>query len=91
MKQKLCFKLFGNTYVLMDSLRTGDPFTRLNQGAFIPLLPGASEENTLKVMARIKDNFYSAYPRSTVTLQHKVFPLSVDPENQAHILNDELG
>lgn len=77
--------------VLLDSLRTGDPFTRLNQGAFILLLPGASEENTLKVMARIKDNFYSAYPRSTVTLQHKVFPLSVDPENQAHILNDELG
>ena len=76
--------------VLLDSLRTGDPFTRLNQGAFILLLPGASEENSHKVMARVKNNFYSAYPRSTVTLQHKVFPLSVDQEEGNLILAGEL-
>ena len=76
--------------VLLDSLRTGDPFTRLNQGAFILLLPGASEENSHKVMARVKNNFYSAYPRSTVTLQHKIFPLSVDQEEGNLILAGEL-
>ena len=76
--------------VLLDGLRTGDPFTRLNQGGFIILLPGASEENSHKVMGRIKDSYYSAYPRSTVTLQHSVFPLEVKMEDQQQILAEEM-
>lgn len=75
--------------VLLDGLRTGDPFTRLNQGSFIVLLPGASEENSHKVMARIKDAFYSAYPRSTVTLQHNIYPLQIKQEDQQQILAEE--
>jgi len=75
--------------VLLDGLRTGDPFTRLNQGSFIVLLPGASEENSHKVMARIKDAFYSAYPRSSVTLQHNIYPLQIKQEDQQQILAEE--
>ncbi len=76
--------------VLLDGLRTGDPFTRLNQGAFIILLPGASQENSHKVMARIKDMFYSAYPRSTVTLQHNIYPLQINQEDQKQLLSEEI-
>ena len=76
--------------VLLDSLRTGDPFTRLNQGAFIILLPGASEENSHKVVARIKDVFYSAYPRSTVTLPHNIYPLEIKQEDQKQLLAEEI-
>lgn len=76
--------------VLLDGLRTGDPFTRLNQGSFIVLLPGASEENSHKVMVRIKDAFYSAYPRSTVTLQHNIYPLQIKQEDQQQILAEEM-
>ena len=63
--------------ILLDGLRAGDPFSRLNQGTFIMLLPSASCENAHKVAYRIKDAFYDAYPRSNVALRHRVFPLSV--------------
>ena len=62
---------------LQTSLRAGDPFTRLNQGTFVLLLAGASEENSHKVMQRIRKNFYSSYPRSNTTLNYIIHPMSV--------------
>ena len=61
---------------LLQGLRSGDPFTRLNQGAFILLLSGASEENAHKVMQRLENSFYSTYPRSSAVLTHKIYPLN---------------
>ena len=43
-----------------------------------------------KVMARIKDAFYSAYPRSTVKLQHNIYPLQIKQEDQQQILAEEM-
>lgn len=63
---------------LLYGLRAGDPFTRLNQGEFALLLPGASEENARKVMERIERSFHSTYPRSKACLRYKVFPLKVE-------------
>lgn len=62
---------------LQTSLRAGDPFTRLNQGTFVLLLAGASEENSHKVIQRIQKNFYGSYPRSNTTLNYSIHPLSV--------------
>jgi len=67
---------------LQTSLRAGDPFTRLNQGTFILLLAGASEENSHKVMQRIQKNFYGSYPRSNTTLNYTIHPLSVGRETE---------
>ena len=60
--------------ILLYGLRAGDPFTRLNQGSFVLLLPGASEENAYKVMERIERNFRTTYPRSKARLRYKIFP-----------------
>ena len=60
--------------ILLYGLRAGDPFTRLNKGSFVLLLPGASEENAHKVMERIERNFHTTYPRSKARLRYKIFP-----------------
>ncbi|MBR5537090.1 MAG: hypothetical protein IKU58_04240 [Clostridia bacterium] len=50
--------------VLLNALRAGDPFTKLNMGSFALLLPTAAEENAEKVMERVKHQFHTTYPRS---------------------------
>lgn len=60
---------------LLYGLRAADPFTRLNLGGVALLLPGASEENSHRVMDRIKHNFHTTYPKSTAHLKYHVFPL----------------
>jgi len=61
--------------VLLQSLRTGDPFTRLNLGSFALLLPGASAENGRTVMERVERDFHSTYPRSKAHLRYNVYPM----------------
>lgn len=65
---------------LMSSLRAGDPFTKLNMGSFVLLLPGASQENAQKVMQRVDRNFHSTYPRSKAVLQYRVYPLTAQAD-----------
>ena len=62
--------------VLLQSLRTGDPFTRLNLGSFALLLPGASAENGRIVMERVIRDFHSNYPRSRASLRYSVYPMT---------------
>jgi len=65
---------------LLQSLRAGDPFTRLNLGSFALLLSGATAENTHRIMERVEKNFYSTYPRAQSVLRYRVYPLEVKSE-----------
>ncbi|MBQ4578754.1 MAG: hypothetical protein IJA84_06820 [Clostridia bacterium] len=65
---------------LLQALRAGDPFTKLNLGSFAVLLPTASVENAQKVMERVDKSFHSAYPRSRAALQYRVYPLTPHEE-----------
>jgi len=60
---------------LLQTLRAGDPFTRLNMGSFALLLSGATEENAGKVMDRIQRSFHGSYPRSRAILRYRIYPL----------------
>ena len=64
--------------VLLYGLRAADPFTRLNMGGVVLMLPGASVENAPKVMERIIRNFHATYSRSKACLRYQVFPLEVE-------------
>ena len=64
--------------ILLESLRAGDPFTRLNLGSFALLLSGATKENSEKVMERVERDFHSTYPRSRAQLRYSVYPLTVE-------------
>ena len=66
--------------ILLNALRAGDPFTKLNMGSFAVLLPTASEENAWKVMERVKKEFHATYPRSKAELQCRVYPLELEEE-----------
>ncbi len=76
---------------LLEGLRVGDPFIRLNQGTFIILLPGASEEISHRVMQRIMNQFSRAFPRSATILKHRVFPLKAVRELQNYTGETEQG
>lgn len=62
--------------ILQQTLRAGDPFTRLDLDSFALLLSGATEENSCKVMERIQQDFRASYPRAHVKLCYCVYPLS---------------
>ncbi len=64
--------------VLLDSLRAGDPFSRLDHGAFVLLLSGASMENAEKVVERVKNVFYSTYQRTNAIIDYRIYPLQVE-------------
>jgi len=66
--------------ILLQCLRAGDPFTRLNRGSFALLLPGATVENSQKVMERVRRDFCTMYPRSKAHLRFSFYPLQTDPE-----------
>ena len=61
--------------VILQKLRAGDPFTRLNMGSFALLLSGATEENAEKVMERLQRAFCTAYPRSKAYFRYRLYPL----------------
>ena len=67
--------------ILLQTLRAGDPFTRLNMGSFALLLSAATEENSARVMDRIRSSFHNAYPRSHAILHYSVYPLKADTES----------
>lgn len=62
--------------ILKNSLRVGDPFTKLNKGSYAVLLSGADEEDAKSVAERIERNFYNTYTRSRALLRFKIFVLS---------------
>ena len=61
--------------ILLHKLRAGDSFTRMNKGAFMIMLPGASEENAPIAMERIRTEFIKIYHQTTAVLSYKIYPL----------------
>ena len=64
--------------VLLKTLRCADPIARLNAGAYVVLLSGASEENAKVVMERIERVFRTSYPRSKAYLEYRICPLAAE-------------
>lgn len=64
--------------VIKSSLRSGDPFTRLNKGSFALLLAGADEEDSKRIAERIEKDFYSTYTRTQAILNFKIYALSTE-------------
>lgn len=49
--------------ILLATLRSGDPFTRMNTTQFLVMLPTASQENADMVVKRIIDRYHREYPQ----------------------------
>lgn len=60
---------------LQDSLRAGDPFTRLGASQFWVLLPGAGVDDRGAIEARINSGLHGRYPRSKARFQYKMMDL----------------
>ena len=60
---------------LQDSLRAGDPFTRLGASQFWVLLPGAGVDDRGAIEARISSELHGRYPRSKARFQYKMMDL----------------
>jgi len=61
---------------LLNTLRSGDAFTRLSATQFLIMLPNASQENVGMIMTRVESAFRKAYPRSKALMKHFDFPIS---------------
>lgn len=66
--------------ILLESLRSGDPVTRLDAGSYIVMLAGADEENAMMVMERINRTFHKAYTHSKAYISYRVSPLKPGTE-----------
>lgn len=60
---------------LVQSLRSGDPFTRIGTEQFLVLLSNATTENSKMVLHRVVSRFRSDHPSSKAELQASIFPL----------------
>lgn len=61
---------------LQNTLRSGDPYTRLGPRSLLALLPGATTENGYRVVDRVMDRLRKDYPRSGARYTSKVLDLS---------------
>lgn len=55
--------------VIQNTLRGGDPFTKMGRDIFLILLPGANKENGETVTRRLVDNYHKEYPFSKVSFR----------------------
>jgi len=55
---------------LLTNLRQGDVVSRYSRSQFVIMLPGASLENSGKVMDRILASFYAKFPRSIFEISY---------------------
>ncbi len=62
---------------LLCSLRSGDPFTKMNGMQFLILLPGASHENGKVVVKRILERLNNDYPHSNFNIQHLLLDIEI--------------
>lgn len=62
---------------LLCSLRSGDPFTKMNGMQFLILLPGATRENGQVVLNRILERMKQDYPHSHPNLQHLLLDIEI--------------
>jgi len=74
--------------MLLGGLRAGDPFSRLNRGRFLVLLPGAGQSNAEKVMERLRHGFHATFPRSKAILLYHIYPLAT-AEAEAAFMSKE--
>lgn len=66
--------------VILETLRTGDPVTRLNSGSFAILLSGATEANAEVVVERISAAFSRKYRSAGLRTVHQTFAMT--PKNK---------
>ena len=62
--------------VILETLRTGDPVTRLNSGSFAILLSGATEANAEVVVERISAAFGRKYRSAGLRTVHQTFAMT---------------
>ena len=60
---------------LQNTLRSGDPFTRVGTNQFWVLLPGATTENGHSVMERVMNRLHKDYPKSSALFTKKVLDM----------------
>lgn len=65
--------------VISSSLRRGDVYSRYSISQYLLMLPGASFENSEKVLDRIARAFRRKYPKMNILLRYKVLPLDPLP------------
>ncbi len=70
--QKIMERLRG---IILQSLRKGDIFSRMNPTQFILLLPCKNEENAHAVSSRIRSTFQKHNGSATVKLNYHISPL----------------
>lgn len=64
--------------VLQEGLRAGDTFSKLDQSAYVVLLPGASKEQAQNVMERLKTKFSKLYSHSCALISYQICPLTAE-------------
>lgn len=64
--------------ILLEGLRAGDPVARLEAGAYIFMLTGASEENAQLVMGRLDRTFHKTYRHSKADISYHMATLSAE-------------
>ena len=67
--------------ILRKSLRSGDTITRFSPNVAAVLLPTVNYNTGRAVIERIRDQFFSRYPRSDITLEYRLVPVSEEPED----------
>lgn len=66
--------------VLLEGLRAGDPVARLEAGAYIFLLTGATAENAQMVIGRLDRIFHKTYWRSKASITSHIAELTTEGE-----------
>lgn len=64
--------------VLCSSLRKGDIICRTHEAQYLLLLPNCSRARSLKILARIEDEFRKSYTDPGLVLHKKAQPLTAD-------------
>ena len=66
--------------IMRQRLRSGDTITRYSPNVAAVLLPTVNYETGKTVIERIRDRFFSRYPRSDIRFEYRLSPLGKDEE-----------
>lgn len=68
--------------ILISSLRSGDAITRYSPNVVAILLPTVNYETGKLVIERIRNSFFSSYPRSDIRFEYRLSPLGEEKEEK---------
>ena len=66
--------------IMRQRLRSGDTITRYSPNVAAVLLPTVNYETGKTVIERIRNRFFSRYPRSDIRFEYRLSPLGKDEE-----------